>query len=75
MKVNSSSKSFSDYNNIRAKGNAFTSTKRINKAKHPKNLFFGHLTVNSISIEELIKRTFDIFLISKSKIDDSFPNA
>ena len=77
--MNSSSKSFCDYNNIRAKGNAFTSTKSI-KAKHPKNLFFGHLNVNSIrnkfvSIEELIKRTFDIFLISETKIDYSFPNA
>ena len=77
--MNSSSKSFSDYDNIRAKGNAFTSTKSI-KAKHPKNLFFGHLNVNSIrnkfvSIQELIKRTFDIFLISETKIDDSFPNA
>ena len=74
-----SSKSFSDYDNIHAKGNAFTSTKSI-KAKHPKNLFFGHLNVNSIrnkfvSIQELIKRTFDIFLISETKIDDSFPNA
>ena len=79
VKVNSSSKSFSDYDNIRAKGNAFTSTKSI-KAKHPKNLFFGHLNVNSIrnkfvSIQELIKRTFDIFLISETKTDDSFPNA
>ena len=78
-KVNSSSKSFSDYVDICAKGNAFTSTKSI-KIKHPKNLFFGHLNVNSIrnkfvSIEELIKRTFDIFLISETKIDDSFPNA
>ena len=77
--MNSSSKSFSDYDNIRAKGNASTSTKRI-KIKHPKNLFFGHLNVNSIcnkfvSIEELIKRTFDIFLISETKIDDLFPNA
>ena len=48
--------------------------------KHPKNLFFGHLNVNSVhnkfvSIQELIKRTFDIFLISETKIDDSFPNA
>ena len=77
--MSSSSKSLSDYDNIRAKGNAFTSTKSI-KAKHPKNLFFGHLNVNSIrnkfvSIQELIKRTFDIFLISETKIDDSFPNA
>ena len=76
--MNSSSKSFSDSDNICAKGNAFTSTKSI-KAKHPKNLLFGHLNVNSIhnkfvSIQELIKRTFDIFLISETKIDDSILN-
>ena len=56
--MNSFSKSFSYYDNVRAKGNAFTSTKSI-KAKHPKNLFFGNLNVNSIrnkfvSIEEFI---------------------
>ena len=28
-----------------------------------------------VTIQELIKRTFDIFLISETKIDDSFPNA
>ena len=77
--MNSFSKSFSDPDNIRAKGNAFTSTKSI-KAKHPKNLFFGNLNVNAIrnkfvSTQELIKRTFDIFLISETKINDSFPNA
>ena len=48
--------------------------------KHPKNLFFDHLNVSSIcnkvvSIQELIKSTFDIFLISETKIDDSFSNA
>ena len=76
--MTSSFKSFSDSDNIHAKRNAFTSTKNI-KAKHHKNLFFGHLNVNSIcnkfvSIQELIKRTFDMFLISETKIDDSFPN-
>ena len=76
--MNSSFKSFSDFDNIRPKGNAFTSTKSI-KAKYPQNLFFGHLNVSSfrnkfVSIQELIKRTFDIFLISETKIDDSFPN-
>ena len=75
-----SSKSFFGSDNIRAKGNAFTSTKSI-KAKHPKNFFFFcHLSANStqnklVGIQELIKRTFDIFLISETKIDDSFPNA
>ena len=38
------------------------------------------MNVNSICklfvpIQEFIKRTFDIFLISETKIDDSFPNA
>ena len=78
-KVNSSSKSFSDSDDVSAKENAFTSTKSI-KAKYPKNLFFGYLNVNSIrnkfvTIQDLIKRTFDIFLISETKIIDSFPNA
>ena len=76
--MNSSSKLFSDSDDISAKETAFTSTKSI-KPKHPKNLFFGHLNVNSIrnkfvTIQELIKRTFDTFLISETKIDDSFPN-
>ena len=79
VKVNSSSKSFYDFDDIRPKGHAFTSTKSI-KAKHPKYLLFGHLNVNSIwnkfvTIQELIKKTFDIFLISETAIDDSFPNA
>ena len=76
---NSSCKSFSDSDDVSAKGNPFTSTKSI-KVMHPKNLFFNHLNVNSlrnkfVSIQELIKSTFDIFLISETKIDDSFPNA
>ena len=74
--MNSSSKWFSDSDDISAGGNAFASTKSI-KAKHPKHLFFGHLNVNSIrnkfvTIQELIKRTFDAFLISETKIDVHF---
>ena len=50
------------------------------QASHPKNLFYGYLNVNSIrnkfvSTQKLIKRMFDIFLISETKIDISFPNA
>ena len=72
-----SSKSFSDSDGIRTKGN--TSNKSI-KAKHLKSLYFGDLNINSIrnksvSIQEPIKRTFDIFLIRETKIDDSFPNS
>ena len=49
------------------------------KSKHPKNLFFGHVNINSIrnkfeSVQEIIQNTFDIFLFSETKIDSSFPN-
>ena len=49
------------------------------KRKKPKNVFLGHLNINSIknkfeSVWELIKDTFDIFLLSESKLDSSFPN-
>ena len=53
---------------------------KVLKQSTRKILFFGHLNVNSIrnkfvSIQELIKRTFDIFLISETMIDGLFPNA
>ena len=49
------------------------------KSKHPKNLFFGHVNINSIrnkfeSVQEIIQNTFDIFLFSETKIGSSFPN-
>ena len=49
------------------------------KRKKPKNVFLGHLNINSIknkfeSVWELIKDTFDIFLLSESKLDSSFPD-
>ena len=49
------------------------------KRKKPKNIFLGHLNINSIknkfeSVWELIKDTFDIFLLSESKLDSSFPD-
>ena len=77
-KEKTSSKSFFDFDDIRAKGNTLKSIKSI-KVKHPKNLFFGHLNVHSIrnkfvSTQELVKSTFDIILISETKINDSFPN-
>ena len=47
------------------------------KRKKPKIIFLGHLNINSIknkfeSVCELIKDTFDIFLLSESKLDSSF---
>ena len=49
------------------------------KIKKTKNVFLGHLNINSIknkfgSVWELIKDTFDIFLLSESKLDSSFPD-
>ena len=45
--------------------------------KHIKNLFFGHLNINSLRnkrefLEPLIRNHFDIFLISETKLDFSF---
>ena len=53
---------------------------KVLKRSTLKKIFFRHLNLNSIrnkfvSNQELIKRTFDIFLISEANIDDSFPNA
>ena len=47
------------------------------RSKHPKNIFLGHLNVNSLqnnfeSLNELIK---DIFLWSESKLDSSFSDS
>ena len=47
------------------------------RSKHPKNVFLGHLNVNSLrnkfeSLNELIK---DIFLWSESKLDSSFSDS
>ena len=57
---------------------SFPFLKKI-KSKHPKNLFYGQLNVNSIrkkfeSVEEIIQNAFDIFLVCETKTDSSFPN-
>ena len=45
------------------------------KRKKPKNVFLGHLTINSIKNKfEPFWDTFDIFLLSESKLDSSFPD-
>ena len=49
------------------------------KRKKPKNIILGHLNINSIkskfeSVWELIKDTFDIFIVSETKLDSSFPD-
>ena len=58
----------------------FSRLLKVLKRSTLKIYFLGHLNVNFIpnkfvSIQELIKRTFDIFLISETKIGNSFPNA
>ena len=50
------------------------------RRKFTKNLFFGHLNLNSIrnkfeALEFLIKDRFDVFLVSESKLHSSFPEA
>ena len=43
------------------------------RKKHIKNSFFGHLNINSRwFLEPLIRNHFDIFLVSKTKLDSSF---
>ena len=55
----------------------FLKTLRGLRSKHPKNVFLGHLNVNSLrnkfeSLNKLIKGTFDIFHVSESKLDFIF---
>ena len=38
-------------------------------------IFLLNIRSKCVNIQDLIKRTFDILLISETKIDDSFPNA
>ena len=50
------------------------------RSKHPKKVFLGHFNVNSLqnrseSLNELIKDTSDIFLVSEGKLDSSFPDS
>ena len=53
---------------------------KLLRQKFTKNLFLGHLNVSSVrnkfeALEFLIKDKFNVFLVSKSKIDSSFPEA
>ena len=54
----------------------FTKVALLRK-KHIKNLFFGHLNINSLRsksefLEPLITYHFGIFLVSETKLDSSF---
>ena len=49
------------------------------KLSNPHKIILGHLNINSLrnkfeSITDVIQGTFDIFLLSESKIDESFPD-
>ena len=53
---------------------------RMLRLKNPKKVTLGHLNINSIpnkfeGIMDLVKENLDIFLISETKIDISFPDA
>ena len=48
--------------------------------ENPKNVIVGHLNTNSLSnkfgfLKPFIYNTFDIFLVSETKIESSFPNS
>ena len=48
-------------------------------AKHPKNILFEHLNINSLRnkfkyLADIIKNMFDVFLVSECKLDLSFPD-
>ena len=71
--LESKSGNHDNYENI-----SFPFLKKI-RSKHPKNLFFGQLNMNSIgnkfeSVQEIVQNTFDIFLTCETKIDSSLPN-
>ena len=49
------------------------------KLSNPHKIILGHLNINSLrnkfeSIADVIQGTFDIFLLSETKIDESFPD-
>ena len=50
------------------------------RKKHFKNLFLGHININSLrnkfdSLLQIVNNNIDILLISETKIDSSFPTA
>ena len=50
------------------------------RKKHVKSLFFGYLNINSLRnkrefLETMIRNHFDIFLVSETKLDSSFPGS
>ena len=56
----------------------FTELKTF-RFKNPKNLIMDHLNINSLrskfeSIKPIISPNFDIFLVSETGLDESFPN-
>ena len=63
-------------------GGVEDSTSKLNNLKlnNPKKVTVGHLNINSIpnkfdGIMDMTKKKLDIFLISETKIDNSFPEA
>ena len=57
----------------------FTELKQF-RLNNPKNLILTHLNINSLrnkfeTIKIIIEDSFDIFLISETKNDNSFPNS
>ena len=73
-----SNQNLNHMNSSNKETDCFTEPKTF-RFKNPKNLIMGHLNVNSLrnkfeSIKLIISPNFDIFLVSETKLDESFPN-
>ena len=73
-----SNQNLNPMNSSNKKTDCFTELKTF-RFKNPKNLIMGHLNINSLrnkfeSIKPIISPNFDIFLLSETKLDESFPN-
>ena len=74
-------KMFSEINNTKRKKLSLAiKTMKGLRSTHSKSVFLGHLNINFLrnkfeSVNELIKDTFDTFLLRESKLDSSFPDS
>ena len=66
------------FENNKECSNAFQSVQK-HRLQNPKNAVIGHLTVKSRrhkfeTVEELVQNKVDVFFLSETKIDETFPN-
>ena len=66
------------FENSKECSNAFQSVQK-HRLQNPKNIVIGHINVNSLKskfdvVEELVQNKVDIWFLSETKIDETFPN-